>query len=284
MVSEPSVLVGEPETQAACRNCETELSGRYCSQCGQKDKHHDPSLHDLMHEFVHEFLHLDGKIVATMKALVLKPGSLSAEFLAGRRARFIGPVRLYLTLSLIFFLVAAYSPQQKEAIRSKAEKDQVQLEINKAEGKAGEKGGRIAKTVSKAIEDPELFRHAFLSNVSRVMFVIVPLFALGLRVAYRNRKRRYPSFVYFSLHYHAFVFLVLTVYWLAGMTKLEILESIVGFAVLVCIPVYLFMAMRRVFGGSRVRTALRMAVLGAFYLPCFGLGVGVAGVVTLMML
>lgn len=278
------VLAVETEVQPACRNCESELSGPYCWRCGQKHKHHDPSLHDLVHEFIHEFLHLDGKILATMKALVLRPGTLSAEFLAGRRARYIGPVRLYLTLSLIFFLLAAYSPQHANTVRTKADKDAVELEIKTAEGKTGGKDGRISKVVSKAIEDPELFRHAFVSNVSRVMFVMVPLFALGLRLVYKKRNRRYPSFVYFSLHYHAFVFLALALYWLAGMTRLPRVESIMGWIVLVWITAYLFVAMRRVFGGSRVRTAVRMLALGAFYFPCFGLGVAVAGLVTLMML
>src|SRR5262252_4987894 len=57
----------------------------------------------LSHEALHEFAHVDGKIIQTVKLLVTKPGRLTTEFLAGRRARFISPVRLYLTCSLIFF-------------------------------------------------------------------------------------------------------------------------------------------------------------------------------------
>lgn len=283
MACEQSTLPIAAKPQVVCKNCGIELSGRFCSRCGQRDKPLDPSLHDLVHELVHEFLHFDGKIVTTLKALVLKPGRLSADFLAGRYARYIGPVRFYLVLSVLFFLTAAYSSQHASIVhQSTGKRDAFAIDLKLMKGNAGSKEeAHTRELISKAVNDPELFRHAFLSNISRVMFVIVPLFALGLRIAYRNHNRRYPSFVYFSLHYHSFVFLALTVFWLAGLTRVALLQSVVGWAVLVWIPVYLFVALREVFGGSRIVTVLKMAALGAFYLPCFAVGMAVAAIVTL---
>lgn len=281
MITEDVVVCGVTQTEAACKNCGTALKGHFCASCGQPDKDLDPPLHDLLHELVHEFVHLDGKILATLKALVLSPGRLSAEFLAGRRARYISPVRLYLTLSLLFFLLAAYSPQRVVMQPQKPDKT-AGLELQLGRGDA--KDSRIEKVVSKAVSEPEVFKHAFLSNVSRVMFAIVPLFALGLYIAYRNRSRRYPAFVYFSLHYHSFIFAALTFYYLVTLTRVSVLESIAGYAVAAGLPAYLFLALRIVFGGSKVKTALRMMALTAFYLPCLVIGVGVAGVITLFTL
>ena len=93
-----------------CGNCGTELAGSFCHACGQKAVSLEVGLKDLGHEAFHEFAHVDGKIVQTLKVLVTKPGLLTKEFLDGRRKRYISPVRLYLTCSLLFFALAAVAP------------------------------------------------------------------------------------------------------------------------------------------------------------------------------
>lgn len=69
-----------------------------------------PSAGEFLHEFVGHFVALEGKLWKTLKLLVLRPGQLTVDFLAGRRVPFIAPLRLYLTLSLVFFaLVKIFS-------------------------------------------------------------------------------------------------------------------------------------------------------------------------------
>ncbi|MGZ8779933.1 MAG: DUF3667 domain-containing protein [Thermoanaerobaculia bacterium] len=86
----------------SCLNCNTRLHGKFCHSCGQKATSANVKLHDFVHEATHEFLHLDGKILKTLKLLVATPGQLTVEFLEGRRSRYISPLRVYLTFSLIF--------------------------------------------------------------------------------------------------------------------------------------------------------------------------------------
>src|SRR5262245_44349039 len=93
-----------------CLNCGAELRGEYCHACGQKASSTHLGFHEVLHEATHEFLHLDGKIINTFKLLVTRPGQLTKELVKRRRARFITPLRLYLTLSLLFFLLAAMAP------------------------------------------------------------------------------------------------------------------------------------------------------------------------------
>ena len=95
-----------------CLNCGSPLSGPFCSKCGQRASPPHPALHDLLHDALHELVHWDGKIVETVRCLVTRPGALTCHVLEGRRARYISPVRLYLTCSLIYFLLAAAAPGQ----------------------------------------------------------------------------------------------------------------------------------------------------------------------------
>jgi len=88
-----------------CPNCGAAVSGNFCHQCGQEAVLHPPSTREFLHEFIGHYVALEGKLWKTMKLLLLKPGQLSLEYMQGRRVRYIQPLRVYLTFSLIFFAV-----------------------------------------------------------------------------------------------------------------------------------------------------------------------------------
>jgi hypothetical protein len=88
-----------------CPNCGASVSGNFCHQCGQETVLHPPSTREFVHEFIGHYVALEGKLLQTMKLLLFKPGVLSLEYLQGRRVRYIEPLRVYLTFSLIFFAV-----------------------------------------------------------------------------------------------------------------------------------------------------------------------------------
>ena len=91
-----------------CQNCGAVLSGQYCAACGQRARVRIISLWHLIREAVGDLTHLDSRLWRTMGPLLFKPGLLTNEYLAGRRARFIPPFRLYLGLSIIFFVLASF--------------------------------------------------------------------------------------------------------------------------------------------------------------------------------
>ncbi|HET8549854.1 MAG TPA: DUF3667 domain-containing protein [Bryobacteraceae bacterium] len=258
---------------AACRNCGTKLHGRYCSQCGQKEAPPDPTMHDLAHEAVHEFIHLDGKLLATLKSLLLHPGQLTGEFLQGRRARYIGPIRLYLTFSVVFFVLAATVP--KPGAGPEPGMFRISGDVNQMKGRPGQ----LLRRLQKANEDPHALKAAFFANASKAMFVLVPLFAAMLRLVYRRTGRHYPAFLYFAIHFHAFAFALLS---LAVLTRLLPAwfprDTANGIAFLGSF-VYLFVALRRVFGGLRLRTMLRLSVFLAGYLPFLLVGIATSAVI-----
>ncbi len=92
---------------ANCANCEAPLTGPYCSQCGQHAHESSRSIGTLFHDAWHVVTHVDGRFWQTIGALLFKPGKLTAEYFAERRARYLPPVRLYLVLSLVFFAFAS---------------------------------------------------------------------------------------------------------------------------------------------------------------------------------
>jgi hypothetical protein len=79
------------------------VSGNFCQQCGQETVLHPPSTGEFVHEFIGHYVALEGKLWKTLKLLILRPGKLTLQYLAGRRVRYIQPLRVYLTFSLIFF-------------------------------------------------------------------------------------------------------------------------------------------------------------------------------------
>ncbi|MGH9886011.1 MAG: DUF3667 domain-containing protein, partial [bacterium] len=97
-----------PDSQArACLNCGTPLHGQFCSSCGQRDVPPYPSVRELAVDAFWELSGWDGRFASTVRALARRPGMLTREFLEGRRARYISPLRLYLMASLVYFLISA---------------------------------------------------------------------------------------------------------------------------------------------------------------------------------
>ncbi len=88
-----------------CENCGAALQGHYCHDCGQSV--HNPIRHaaHAVEEVFEAFWHLDGRIFRTLRDL-LHPGRIAINYLAGQRARYVAPLRLFVVLSVLTFFVA----------------------------------------------------------------------------------------------------------------------------------------------------------------------------------
>ncbi len=99
-----SKLPAEPLTH--CENCGTPLAGEFCAQCGQHAIDYRRSLFRVLLDALDSFLNWDTKFLHSLNVLLLRPWGLTNDFNAGRRARYVHPLRLYLIASIIFFLLA----------------------------------------------------------------------------------------------------------------------------------------------------------------------------------
>jgi hypothetical protein len=108
---------GDPDEELpprpSCLNCGTTLSGQYCGNCGQRARSRLISIWELVREAFGDLFELDSRLWQTLVPLVIRPGRLTRDYLLGRRARFMPPFRMYLVLSVVFFLVAFFDPREE---------------------------------------------------------------------------------------------------------------------------------------------------------------------------
>ena len=88
-----------------CLNCGTTVQGKYCHVCGQENVEPKETFLGMVTHFFNDITHFDGKFFTTLKDLLFKPGFLSAEYMKGRRMRYLNPIRMYVFTSAIFFLI-----------------------------------------------------------------------------------------------------------------------------------------------------------------------------------
>jgi hypothetical protein len=125
-----------------CLNCGEVLTGQHCSHCGQHAKVRVLSLWGLIKDVIGDLLDADSRVWRTLVPLAFRPGLLTQEFLRGRRARYTPPFRMYLVLSLVFFVVASLSdPGGDVALQIDDEGANIQLRDGGAEGAAASASG-----------------------------------------------------------------------------------------------------------------------------------------------
>ena len=266
-----------------CRNCGAELSGEFCAACGQRAIAPDPTLREFLHELAEEFLHWDGKLATTFRLLLTKPGALTTEYLAGRRIRYISPLRIYLTCSVLFFFVSALGPKAPIVIRTGGGVQTQVGPINIGQSDStqaiatldtlarhGRWVGRVWGThFGNALRNRAELSRAVASTVPKMMFVLVPLFAALVALAFRSRHQRYPQHLAFALHVHAFLFLALTVMLARRLTTVLPLILVVEIGALAAIAIYFVKAIRVVYGGSRRAAMARATGIAGSYFIAF---------------
>ena len=292
-------------TDLACRNCGTQAPLEFCPACGQETTLHPPTLVEFLHEFVGHYVALEGALWQTLKLLLTKPGRLTREYLAGRRRRYVLPLRLYLTCSFLFFLVVkltpAVSPEHTVVVDLTGKRLGTVAELQAradATAKAASSTasgvvaphrplherlrpiecGRYPHRDCNWIESlvnnsgagfsdhpQEVAQHMqahIIAYAPYLVFLMLPAFAGIMKLTYWNRRMTYGEHVVFSLHVHAFWFLLFLAVWLAS-------ENLAGLFELV-VPVYGTWAMHETYGGRWLVTILRAVFASAIYTLLLG--------------
>jgi hypothetical protein len=147
-----------------CLNCGTDVHGNFCAHCGQDTAAHMPSAFEFAHEFVGHYVALENKLLKTLSLLLFRPGRLTREYLEGKRVRYVLPLRLYLTLSVIFFAMVKWqahdlSPgfnKQDVAVQqqklSEKDLDDAGAELQAAGKEAGAAGGAAISAGEKVVD------------------------------------------------------------------------------------------------------------------------------------
>ncbi len=262
-----------------CRNCGFAASGHYCSECGQETDPSPPTVREFANHFFGNYISVKGSFIQTLWRLLGKPGQLTADYLAGRKRAYILPLRLYLTVSVITLLTMTFlvSSSMQDAVISLENKDSkgVYLEVGES-FKIDFSHGKVHCTEDMPAwicnhakhrfgGSPEKVVEAFRSLPSRAfklwgysMFLVMPFFALLLNLVYWNRRMFYGEHLVFALHTHTFALLVVLAASLA--------PSAIAPLIALAVPIYIVLAMRRVYGGRWRATLLRALAIALPYL------------------
>jgi hypothetical protein len=119
-----------------CENCGAQLTGEFCAKCGQHAIDYRRSLVRVLVDAADSFFNWDTKFVKTIGLLLIRPWNLTNDFNAGRRARYVHPLRLYLLASIAFFLLArTINLQSAEAIQlSSQDRAEIAASLGKLTG------------------------------------------------------------------------------------------------------------------------------------------------------
>src|SRR5438045_9071335 len=109
----------QPPPLPYCENCGGPMAGPFCAQCGQAAVDYRRSFRHIIVDVLDSFLSWDSKFFATIGWLIARPWHLTNQFLAGRRVRYVHPLRLYLLVSILFFFVVNYWAKSIHADPSK---------------------------------------------------------------------------------------------------------------------------------------------------------------------
>jgi len=225
----------------ACPNCDATLSeeAHYCTRCGQ-EVITDNSFKAFMEQFLGDYFTFDSKIIRSVVPLVVRPGELTTEYMLGRRSRYIPPLRMFIFLSILFFLAIGWSG-----------------------------AGRDGQTPLESIQDQLFWDNFFASVLPKLFFVLLPLFALLVHLFYRDPAPTFVKPFIFSAHFHGFVFLAFTFYALTsrlfvlvGMVNVN--KVLISF-VLVYTFLYLWLALRKAYPRKFLAHTLRFVALLALY-------------------
>lgn len=428
---EPPASASAPRPgPSVCANCGARLTGRYCADCGQQDGPLRVPFHRFVSDSFREFFGLDGRVWTTFGVLLFKPGKLTAAYLQGHRRRYLSPLRVYLTATLLFFVlltlldpvgrfrtsfvdvrvgeadstvvVGAYlaeveakiaeeparverARQRADSLRARADSLQAALGVDgidsvpldslgnvissrveaQTEAQTEAQSEAIAAAVEEAEDEedefddargdsadrlarwrleaamlralppdssvrladvyaaraqiyPEMnsniglpgwmvrseaaqrinearteeeataagfaFSREVIGHIPTVLFLILPLFALLLKLLYVRRGWYYSEHLVFGLHTHAFAFAVFSVVALlavfgSGENAVGTAAGVVASVLLITIPLYFLLAQKRVYGQGWIKTILKSLVLGWTYF--FVLIAGLIGVLLL---
>lgn len=248
-----------------CLNCGTDVPERYCTHCGQENTVQHETFGHLFKHFVADIFHYDSQFLVTLKNLLFRPGFLSREYMAGKRVRYVNPIKLYVFVSFVFFfgVFAIHSGHEETEGEEPVTAEQAMQaafrgdtaiagneDLKKALAEDTSKLEKIQKVTSQfggytsvksfdsaqaALPDSErlhgpsrlLFRRmaeirhkygnnyqealveVFKHNLPKLMFLLLPLFALFMKWIYDKKKWLYADHAIFAIHLHSFAFMVL---------------------------------------------------------------------------
>ncbi len=228
-------MISENSEHIICPNCGEKFDGNFdfCPHCGQKNKPLSLHFKYFINEFLSGSFNLDSKIFRTLELLILHPGKLTEEFIAGKRMAYIPPVRLYLIISLVYFTLLSFlsygyfkftdSPEKsndQQVVFGFDEQDTVKVDVPGVMDTlmiAGSDSTQVNSQIKKILkrmstkEGRAEFNERLPKYISVGMFVLMPLTALIFYLMF-FKNTFYIQHLVFVLHLQSAMFILFIVF------------------------------------------------------------------------
>jgi len=288
-----------------CPNCGNPLHGTFCFNCGQNQKNLNRFFLSLVSEAFEDVFSFKSRVSLTLFHLFFRPGFISDEYSKGRRARYVPPLRLYIITSVVFVLLlslqsALESPEDQipifvtteesatgqpdvvglgpemteEEVDAQIETNVSKLELDWLSDQQTETVRNIARQqASKAYriykEDPSRFVDIILDTLPPMMFVLLPIFALLLKLTYLFSGRYYSEHLVFAIHNHCFLYMTTMLIQLFELmtapSYLALAAEWIVMLLSIWIPVYLVMSLKVFYAQGFAVTIFKSLFLSVLY-------------------
>jgi len=253
----------------SCPNCGTALTTPFCPGCGERPiAAIDLSVKGIAAQLMKTVAGVDGRLLRSLRALLLDPGSLTLAYGEGRRKPFIGPFQLFLLANVVFFAVQSLT-------HTRVFSSSLDSHLHHQDWSALAQelvDHRLAATSSTLDRFAPLFDRAVVLHAKSLVIAMAVPFALLLPVVFYASRRPFSIHVVFALHLYAFLLLFFCV--ALGVAAVDVASGGAGLAsaaidnvltalILVCSTAYLYLASGRVYGVAgwgRVARSLLLAV------------------------
>lgn len=245
-------------SETNCLNCGAEVTGKFCSSCGQENIETRENFFHLAFHVIGDFFHFDSKFFRSMIPLFTKPGFLTREYWAGRRMEYIHPLRLFFfaTIVLVIIANAYYHKFEKQIVEeritrtSSATIDSTHV-MTKEERETSERMGRKIITGTQKVFD---YAATYLKYIS---FILLPIYAFGFKLLYIRSKKLYVEHLVYTLHFQSFVNIVMSVLLLIPLFFLPSARDWFMKVALVLTIGYVIFSLRFLYHQSWVKTILK---------------------------
>lgn len=272
-----------------CLNCGEPVAMNFCPRCGQENVQMVVPVKHLFGDVIDEIFKLDSRLFRTLKYLVTRPGFLTSEYIAGRRARYVAPFRFYFIISAVWFLLSSLTGLQAN-LQKQIDKGSVVKNVKVTENQDPitiSQGGGGKKTVSEADQrrmigkmenSAKTMGRWLLGNESWLALTMSPVIALMLSFLYFRSRRMYIEHLVFSVHFSTFVFVLWFTMFIPWLRAWRFGDWIFMGGPLI----YLFFAMRTVYAQSPLKTFVKEGLLAAGC-GCLGIlfAIGVFAIIVL---
>lgn len=288
-----------------CQNCHYTVDRAYCSNCGQKNTETRQSFLYLITHFAEDFTHYDGAFWKTINHLLFRPAKLTKEYLEGKRQTYVAPVKLYIFISFVaFLLMGVLFPKELADVKFNDNGDidtgteQAQpVSISTTEDITGyasvrqldsleqlkpehERLGTMEYWMAKIAANHHEHHYTlgdyvkvFIKAMPKTLFIYMPIFAFWLWLFHGKRRWYFFDHGIFTLHYFSFLLLLATINVFAFWLSIMLGDSISTFILSLLITVsniyaifYFFRSHRRFYGENRLVSRLKSIML--FIINC----------------